>query len=46
MGIGERARLTCRPDWAFGPAGVGDVVPPDTTVVYEVGLPSTVYTHP
>ena len=38
MSVGERARITCEPDWAFGSAGVGDVVPPESTVVYEVEL--------
>eukprot|EP00967_Tisochrysis_lutea_P040527 scaffold48713_cov28-Tisochrysis_lutea.AAC.5 len=38
MVIGERATLTCAPEWAFGSAGAGDTVPGDAVVVYDVKL--------
>jgi len=38
MRVGERAIITCAPEWAFGSAGIGDIVPPDTVVVYDIEL--------
>lgn len=36
--IGGKARLTCPPDTAYGSRGAGGVVPPNSTLVFEVEL--------
>ncbi|TNV77446.1 hypothetical protein FGO68_gene14940 [Halteria grandinella] len=35
---GQRAVMTCPPQWAYGHAGAGDDIPPDSTLVFEVEL--------
>lgn len=36
---GERAKLTCSPDYAYGSRGVGNgLIPPDSTLVFDVEL--------
>lgn len=38
MREGGRARLTCPPDIAYGSRGAGGVIPPDTTLQFEIEL--------
>ncbi|XP_060950789.1 peptidyl-prolyl cis-trans isomerase FKBP10 [Limanda limanda] len=38
MCVNERRSLTVPPHLAYGSAGAGDVVPPDTTLVFEIHL--------
>jgi len=38
MSVGQRAKLTCTPDFAYGPSGVGGVIPPNATLVFDVEL--------
>ncbi|KAF7993876.1 hypothetical protein HCN44_011145 [Aphidius gifuensis] len=38
MSIGERARLTCSPDFAYGAQGHPGVIPPNATLIFDVEL--------
>ena len=38
MCIGEKRKLTCPPPWAYGAYGSPPVVPPDSTLTFEVEL--------
>jgi len=38
MKKGERAKLTCSPDFAYGDKGVGGVIPPNATLIFDVEL--------
>lgn len=38
MSIGEKATLTCSPDYAYGARGFPPVIPPNSTLVFEVEL--------
>jgi FK506-binding protein 1 len=38
MSIGETANIKCDPDYAYGSKGVRDVIPPNSTLVFEVEL--------
>ncbi|XP_022313355.1 peptidyl-prolyl cis-trans isomerase FKBP1A-like isoform X1 [Crassostrea virginica] len=38
MSVGEKAVLTCSPDYAYGSSGVGGVIPPNATLIFEVEL--------
>lgn len=38
MSKGQRAKLTCSPDYAYGAGGVGGVIPPNAILVFDVEL--------
>ena len=38
MSLGERATLTCTPDYAYGVAGAPPDIPPDATLEFDVEL--------
>lgn len=38
MSKGQRAKLTCSPDFAYGASGVGGVIPPNATLCFDVEL--------
>lgn len=38
MSKGQRAKLTCSADFAYGASGVGGVIPPNATLLFDVEL--------
>ncbi|XP_073481406.1 peptidyl-prolyl cis-trans isomerase FKBP1B [Aquarana catesbeiana] len=38
MSLGQRAKLTCTPDVAYGPTGHPGVIPPNATLIFDVDL--------
>jgi FK506-binding protein 1 len=38
MSLGEKALITCTPDYAYGKEGVEPIIPPNSTLVFEVQL--------
>lgn len=38
MCVGERARLTCSPDFAYGVRGHPGVIPPNAVLIFDVEL--------
>jgi len=38
MSVGERATLTCTPDYGYGASGAGNVIPPNATLIFDVEL--------
>ena len=38
LSVGQRARLTCSADFAYGSRGYPGIIPPDSTLVFDVEL--------
>lgn len=38
MSLGERAKLTCTPDYGYGARGAGGVIPGNATLFFDVEL--------
>ena len=38
MSLGQRAKLTCTPDYAYGARGFPPVIPPNSTLIFDVEL--------
>lgn len=38
MSIGQKVILTCPPEYAYGEHGAGNVIPPNSTLKFEVEL--------
>ena len=38
LSLGQRANLTCTPDFAYGPRGYPGAIPPNATLVFDVEL--------
>ncbi|KAL1741670.1 FK506-binding protein 1A [Schizophyllum fasciatum] len=38
LSIGEKARLVCTPDYAYGARGFPPIIPPNSTLCFEVEL--------
>ncbi len=38
MSVGQRANLTCSPDYAYGDRGYPGIIPPASTLVFDVEL--------
>ncbi|CAI8039980.1 Peptidyl-prolyl cis-trans isomerase Fkbp12, partial [Geodia barretti] len=38
LSVGQRAKLTCSPDYAYGEDGHPGVIPPNATLMFDVEL--------
>ncbi|KAF5274773.1 hypothetical protein FQA39_LY18708 [Lamprigera yunnana] len=38
LSVGQRATLTCSPDYAYGSRGHPGVIPPNSTLIFDVEL--------
>lgn len=40
MNVGSKRRIICPPEMAYGQTGIPSIVPPNSTIVFEVDLKS------
>jgi FKBP-type peptidyl-prolyl cis-trans isomerase len=38
MSIGQKIKVTCPSDWAYGSRGAGRIIPPNSDLIFEVEL--------
>jgi len=38
LSVRQRAKLTCSPDYAYGPRGYPGVIPPNAVLIFDVEL--------
>ena len=38
MSVGQKAKLTCSPDYGYGEKGFPGVIPPNSTLIFDVEL--------
>lgn len=38
LSLGQKAKLTISPDYGYGASGIGGVIPPNATLIFEVEL--------
>uniref|UniRef100_A0A4W3GN47 peptidylprolyl isomerase n=1 Tax=Callorhinchus milii TaxID=7868 RepID=A0A4W3GN47_CALMI len=38
MSVGQRAKLTCTPEYAYGSKGYPGVIPPNATLIFDIEL--------
>lgn len=38
LSVGQRAKLICSPDYAYGARGHPGIIPPNSTLVFDVEL--------
>ncbi|KAJ3649895.1 hypothetical protein Zmor_021612 [Zophobas morio] len=38
LSVGQRAKLTCSPDYAYGSRGHPGIIPPNSTLIFDVEL--------
>jgi FKBP-type peptidyl-prolyl cis-trans isomerase FkpA len=38
MKVGQKARITCPPEIAYGTRGAGGVIPPNATLIFDIEL--------
>ncbi|KAI5474408.1 macrolide-binding protein fkbp12 [Pseudohyphozyma bogoriensis] len=38
LSLGQKAKLTCTPDYAYGSRAMGNIIPANSTLIFEVEL--------